>query len=718
MDDTVLLSEEFAVLAEAPAGPPRRVLKHGETFGVFDDCGDITAREGGKEGLYHDGTRFLSRLELLLFQRPPLLLSSTISRDNAVFVADLTNPDLRRGDRIALARGEIHLVRTRVLWQGQCVERIRVTNFSLRRVDVSIAIRFDGDFKDIFEVRGSRRARSGDRLPDERGRDYCMIYRGLDGVQRRTRLRWSRTPDTLAAGYAAFVIPLEPRTSAMLEQTIVCEEGTDAKPVVSFEEALPAARAALVVSRDDTCFVHSSNATFNRWLNRSSADLRMLMTDTPFGEYPYAGIPWFSAPFGRDGLITAFELLWASPRVARGVLTFLAGTQATGTSTADEMQPGKIVHEMRLGEMAALGEVPFGRYYGSADATPLFVMLAHAYYERTADAAFIERIWPHIVLAIDWMRKYGDIDGDGFVEYARHSDTGLIQQGWKDSHDSVFHADGTLAEGPISICEVQAYACAAWRAGARLAAMRGDARAGEWHGEADRLQRRFDEAFWCESLGLYALALDRDKRPCQVRTSNPGHCLFAGIVSHERADRVCQALMDSASFAGWGIRTVAAGEARYNPMSYHNGSIWPHDNAIIAAGFARYGRTLEAAHLLNAMFDLSEAVDLHRLPELLCGFERRSDEHPTLYPVACSPQAWAAGAVYLLVAASLGLAIDGKSARLSFTRAQLPRDVDWIQLTNLSVGHARVDVRLERHPHDVGVTVLRREGDVEIITIK
>ncbi len=719
MDEAAALNEEFAVIAETePAEPPQRVLKHGDSFGVFDHSGNITAAEGSKEGLYHDGTRFLSRFEFLLFHRLPLLLSSTISRDNGVFVADLTNPDLRQGDRIAIARGQIHVVRTRVLWHGQCVERIRISNYSLERLEVPIAICFDADFKDVFEVRGMRRVQSGERLPDVVKHDYEMSYRGLDRVERRTRVRFSRTPAAVSQGSASFIVALESRASVLLEMTIAYETGADVSPAVSFEQVLPAARAALAVSPQETCIVDTSSATFNRWLNRSMADLQMLMSDTPYGMYPYAGIPWYSTPFGRDGLITAFELLSVAPRVARGVLGFLANTQATTYSQADEMQPGKIIHEMRGGEMAALGEVPFARYYGSADATPLFVMLAGAYYKRTADSSCIDRLWPHIVSALEWMRTHGDIDGDGFIEYARHGDTGLVQQGWKDSHDSVFHADGTLAEGPIGVCEVQGYAYAAWMAAARLASVRGDSRADEWNSYGERLLARFNEAFWCESLGTYALALDRYKRPCQVRTSNPGHCLFAGIVPRERADRVCNALMSDKSFAGWGVRTVAAGEARYNPMSYHNGSIWPHDNAVIAAGLEQYGFTAPATRILNAMFDLSDAVDLHRLPELICGFERRGDEHPTLYPVACAPQAWAAGAVYLLLAASLGLEIDAPARRLSLSRSQLPRNIDWIQMSNLAVADAHVDLRLDRHPHDVGVTVLRREGTVEIVTVK
>jgi glycogen debranching enzyme len=346
------------------------------------------------------------------------------------------------------------------------------------------------------------------------------------------------------------------------------------------------------------------------------------------------------------------------------------------------------------------------------------VMLAYAYYERTADREFIDRIWPNIGAALGWMETSGDPDEDGFLDYARQSDTGLINQGWKDSHDSVFHSDGTTAEGPIALCEVQGYAYSAWMGASRLAALREDRKhANEWSGRADRLRERFELAYWCEDLDTYALALDGRRRPCRVRTSNPGHCLFSGIVAAERAKRVCDTLMADASFNGWGVRTVAAGERRYNPQSYHNGSIWPHDNALVAAGASRYGFTGAATRILNATLELSEAVDLHRLPELICGFTRRGRE-PTLYPVACAPQAWAAGAVFLMLAASLGVHIDAPARRISFSRGRLPESIDWIRLTDLKVGDAQVDLQLERHPHDLGVTIIRRDGEVEIVTVR
>jgi glycogen debranching enzyme len=717
MEEIVRLDDRHSILsARERSIAPLRVLKHGDSFAVFDRHGDMTPAEGGEHGFYHAGTRFLSRLELELGGGRPLLLSSTISEDNTVFTADLTNPDVLRDGVVAIPRGAVHLFRSRVLWDGSCIERVRVSNHALRPLELTIALRVDADFADVFEVRGTRRPERGQRLPSIAGPRIVLRYRGLDGRDRRTRLQPTRPPDRTDEGLFVFRLCLEPHAIGDIEVAVTCEVDDESRPADAFEEVLVRLKQGVAARRAHGCAVISSNESFNRWFRRSSADLAMMITDTPYGPYPYAGIPWFSAPFGRDGLITALALLWAAPDVGRGVLTFLAETQATSVDDASDAQPGKILHEMRGGEMAALGEIPFGRYYGTADATPLFVMLADAYFERTGDAAFIARLWPHILAALDWIASFGDIDGDGFIEYARRSETGLVQQGWKDSADSVFHADGSLADPPIAICEVQGYAFGAWTGAARLARALGKgALAEQWQARAAALQERFEEAFWCEDLGTYALALDARKQPCRVRTSNPGHCLLTGLVRPDRARRLAETLLSDASFAGWGIRTVAAGEWRYNPMSYHNGSVWPHDNALIAAGLARYGLTAAAAHVFTVMFELSEMVDLHRLPELICGFHRRGGDGPTLYPVACAPQAWAAGAVYMLIAACLGLRVGASERRLSFSRAVLPDRIDWLRIENLWIAGSEIDVLLTRHAHDVGVTVLRRRGELQII---
>jgi glycogen debranching enzyme len=718
MAEILKLAEQYAIVTEAERVPaPARVLKHGDSFAVFDPYGDIVPAAASEHGFYYSGTRFLSQLELLLANRQPLLLSSTISEDNTVFTSDLTNPDVLREGRVVVARGLLHLFRSRVLLDSTWIECLRVTNHSLHPIEVPLTFRFDADFADIFEVRGMRRARRGERLEPGSGRESVLRYRGLDGVQRQTRVRSLREPDETTDGSLSFLIALEPRASSDFEISVSCEIDGKGRAPARYSDTVAERRREVAASDQGACSLLGSNHTFNRWFRRSAADLRMMVTQTEYGPYPYAGIPWFSTPFGRDGIITALELLWAAPDVARGVLRFLAETQATTRNDAQDAHPGKILHEMRSGEMAALGEIPFGRYYGSADATPLFVMLAEAYFERTGDLVFIDRLWPHIEAALRWMERDGDPDRDGFIEYARRSESGLVHQGWKDSWDSVFHADGALAEPPIALCEIQGYAYAAWRGAARLAAARGDAAsADEWQARAATLQSRFHQAFWCDDIGTYALALDQHKRPCRVRTSNPGHCLFTGIAHPDHARQIADTLMAEHSFSGWGIRTVAAGAARYNPMSYHNGSVWPHDNAIVAAGMARYGFTGHAARAFGAMFELSQTVDLHRLPELICGFHRRSGNSPTLYPVACAPQAWAAGAVFLVVQACLGLRIDASARRVSFTRAVLPEEIDWLRINNLTVGAASADLLLMRHTYDVGVTVLRRDGDVAIVT--
>ncbi len=723
--------DPYYILAAAPSADEHsRVLKSGDTFAVFDHYGDVRPVGLHEQGLYQGGTRFLSCFVLGLGRDRPLFLSSTIREDNELLTVDLTNPDMTGAGGAQVPRGSLHLFRIKFLWQGACYERLRIKNYGLIPVEVTVSLHFEADFVDIFEVRGTKRARRGQLLAGKAEGDSAVLaYRGLDDVTRRTRLTFSPRPQSLSANDARFRFCLRPTQEENLEVIVACEVGEtsaalgtmrpQAPALLPLDEALAAAVGSLKNTQCDACVLQSSKQHFNDWINRTVADLHMMVTETGAGPYPYAGVPWFSTPFGRDGIITALECLWVNPPLARGVLAYLASTQATAVNPEQDAEPGKILHETRQGEMAALGEIPFGRYYGSVDATPLFVLLAGAYYERTADRPFLERLWPHVEAALGWIDNYGDLDGDGFVEYARRSSTGLGNQGWKDSFDAIFHADGRLAEGPIALCEVQGYVYAAKHAAAGLAEVLGQPRRAEaLRAQARALRDAFERTFWSDELGTYVLALDGEKRPCRVRASNAGHCLYTGIASPERAARVAQALLDADSFSGWGVRTVAAGEARYNPMSYHNGSVWPHDNALIAAGLARYGRKEEVLRIMAGLFDTSLFVDLHRLPELFCGFLRRPGEGPTLYPVACSPQSWAAASVYLLVQACLGLHLSAPGRRLSFCYSTLPPFLKELQVRNLQLGSASLDLLFLRHGDDVGVKVLRRQGDVEITMLK
>lgn len=721
MEDVIRISDKFYILATSSLADERTlVLKHGDTFAVFDRYGDIQPTGLAEQGLYCEGTRFLSRLEMRLEGQRPLLLSSTVREDNALLTVDLTNPDISINGQVTLRRDSLHMFRSKLLWQGSCYERIRLHNYAHQDVEISLTLRFAADFADIFEVRGVKRAQRGTLLSAEiHGGRLAVAYLGLDGVVRQTRLQFWPEPKSLTNAEVTWKIHLAPRSETTLFVTVSCQTDLGGPAVESYSEAAAMTTKALRHASSRTCRIYTSNEQFNDLVNRSLADMHMMVTDTAEGPFPYAGVPWFSTPFGRDGLITALELLWMNPEIARGVLGFLASTQAKESLSESDAEPGKIIHEMRRGEMAALGEIPFGRYYGSVDATPLFVIVAGAYYDRTAEVAFIEKLWPSIEMALEWIDRWGDMDGDGFVEYTRRSIHGLIHQGWKDSDDAVFHADGTLAQGVIAPCEVQGYVYAAKVAAATLADRLGKTELAErLQHEARTLQERFEEAFWCEDLGTYALALDGDKRPCRVKSSNAGQCLFSGIVAPERAQRVAETLLHHDSFSGWGVRTVAASEVRYNPMSYHNGSVWPHDNALIAFGLARYGLTDPLFRIVTGLFDASLFMDLHRLPELFCGFARRPGEGPTPYPVACAPQSWAASSVFLLLQACLGLSFNAAEQEIRFSHPVLPSFLQTVEIKQLRINEASLDLVLRRHDHDVGFEVLRKEGEVRVTTVK
>lgn len=712
-----LKPQKFYILATASGlSKEALVLKHGDSFALFDPFGDIRQEGLGEQGLYYCGTRFLSRLELRFCHVRPFLLSSSTTKDNLMVTVDLTNPDLMLEGEEFLPRGSLHILRQKILYEGVCYEALRLENFSFCRIYLPLSIHFEADFVDIFEVRGVKRKCRGEILPPDLSAQAVVFkYRGLDGRRRKTCILFDPAPVELTKEAALFHVELKPKERQHLFFSVVClldeEERT-----LPFTKAYMALRKERKTLRRQTCHVSTSNEQFNAWLNRSFSDLFMMLTKTPYGLYPYAGIPWFNTVFGRDGLITALECLWLNPDVARGVLRFLAATQARDYDPARDAEPGKILHEMRLGEMAATGEIPFARYYGTIDATPLFVLLAGSYYERTRDLEFIREIWPHLRAAIKWMETDGDLDGDGFLEY-QSSTEGLVNKGWKDSHDSVFYEDGKMAKPPIALVEVQAYAYQAYLKGALLARALGKSRLAEkWLTKAAQLREYFGRAFWDEDLQTFILALDGNKRPCRVRSSNAGHALWAEISDEKQAFLVAQTLLAKDSFSGWGVRTISSREALYNPVSYHNGSVWPHDNAIIASGLARYGLKFYLHRLFQGLFEASTYFPYHRLPELFCGFSKRPDAGPTPYPVACNPQAWAAAAVFLMLEACLGLQFTPRG--ICFCRPLLPRFLRKVHIRNLQVGDASVDLDLVNHENDVTINVLRKPKNVEILVLK
>lgn len=693
-----------------------RVLKSGDTFAVLDNSGDVILGQASAEGLYFRDTRHLSHFAIGLNGMRPLLLSSMVRDDNSALTCDYTNPEIREHE---LPQDIIHVSRAQFLWNGVLYERLSVRNFDDNQTrTITLDFAFAADFADVFEVRGVGRPQRGRMHPPAvSNSDVVLAYTGLDNKRRSTRICFDPRPDQIGRNHAQYKLVLEPSGHALINIAVRCDElGSRRRPREAFLSALRASRSALHQIASQAAMIESSNDIYNESLRRSVADLYMLMTSKREGLVPYAGIPWYSTVFGRDAIISALMMLWLDPDVARGVLRYLAANQADDFNPESDAEPGKILHEMRLGEMAETGEVPFGRYYGTIDSTPLFLILAGEYLDRTDDLETIRELWPNLERALAWIDDYGDRDGDGFVEYACRTAKGLANQGWKDSYDAIFHADGELAHGPIALVEVQGYVYSAKCAAAAIAGRLGDrARAETLKCQADQLREHFHKAFWSDELGTYALALDGNKKQCLVQTSNAGHALLTGIASEDHAETLVNTLMGRESFSGWGIRTVATTAARYNPMSYHNGSVWPHDNAMIAMGFARYGFKHQAGRLFEALFGASTYLELRRLPELFCGFPRRRNQGPTLYPVACSPQAWAAAAPLTLIQACLGLRLRTSLGIVDLQQPMLPHFLDHVSIRGLTCGSVKVDVKFQRAGDRVAMRVLRATGDTRVM---
>ncbi|HEX5948167.1 MAG TPA: amylo-alpha-1,6-glucosidase [Actinomycetota bacterium] len=695
-----------------------QVIKDDRTFLVTDRFGNVPEGNTAALGLYHKDTRFLSGLDLVVEGQEPVLLHSSTER-NYSQVVELTYP-FEAIDREGVHRKEnLSIQRFRVLADGSLHERIRVRNFGTKRRRITMTVDFDADFLDIFEIRGLvRDRRRGQVQPPRVDRSTVVLsYRGLDGEVRSTTIRFSPAPGRLDGSRADFLVECEPGRDDEVVVEVVPEVGAAATNRTTLHQAEDRLSREYTRWRKRCTRFRSSNVPLSQFLDRAILDLRMLTSHDDEGqEYIDAGVPWYSALFGRDALLTAHQALTVNTDLAWGTLRGLAALQGKEVDDWREEDPGKILHELRVGELARAGEIPHTPYYGSVDSTPLWLVLLHDAYRWTGDLDAVKELWPNVVAALRWIDEHGDLDGDGYVEYRRRSPGGLDNQGWKDSGDAIVHPDGTRAEPPIALVEVQGYVYRAKRSVARLAADLGE------HDLAERLEReaadlreRFNRDFWLETPGFFALALDGEKRSVETITSNPGHCLWSGIVDEDRAAKVVRRLLAPTMSSGWGIRTLAAKQAPYDPIGYHTGSVWPHDNALIAHGMRRYGFDREARSILDGLAAAGAFFPYARFPELFCGFSSEEVPVPVQYPVACRPQAWASAAPLLMVRTYAGLSADAPRGVLYIDRPRLPAWLHRMEILGMQVGDSRIDLVLTNNEGVTATEVPRKEGDLEVL---
>jgi glycogen debranching enzyme len=694
-------------------------VKEGETFLYSDMEGNLDDSAEYGLGLYHRDTRFLSHFMMEISGRDPVLLSSSAERAYMSYV-DLTNPELFEDGELAVPQQTLNIRRVRAI-KGRLFERVRVKNYNRHPVQLTLTFTLAADFADIFEVRGIARDVEGQHEPPwAEGRHARFAYKGRDGVGRETMIEFDPEPDRIEVSgdriVAEFVVRLAAHQTKLISTTFdpVIDE---VLPIpTEFDSAVHQLRRSYEDWEREATQISTDNELFDQLLIRGLRDLRALFTKTEHGGVLVGGIPWYVAVFGRDSLIASHQLLMVNPGPAREALEVLAHYQGREVNPWRDEEPGKILHELRRGELAGAGEVPHTPYYGSVDSTPLFVILFAQYVRWTDDLEFARRLLPNVLAALQWIDRYGDIDGDGFVEYQQRSPRGMSNQGWKDSFDSVMHTDGRLAEGPIALVEVQAYVYLAKRRVAEVFELLGDAdMAARLRREALELRIRFNQDYWMDDELYFAEALDGEKRQVKSVVSNPGHALYCDIVEPDKADHLARRLLQPDMFSGWGIRTMSKSATSYNPMSYHNGSVWPHDNALIAAGLKRYGYLKASNRVATAMFDAAIHADYMRLPELFCGFTRRTPNQPVAYPVACSPQAWAAGSPFLMLQAILGVSARAHENMLTVNKPHLPPWLNVVELRNLRVGRSTTSLVFRREGEITAFSLLERKGDIRVV---
>ncbi|MCP3761688.1 amylo-alpha-1,6-glucosidase [Domibacillus sp. A3M-37] len=691
-----------------------RVLKENDLFLLTDEKGDITSNHPYELGLYTKDTRMLSQLELKINGEEPIALHSS-GAENVRSVILLTNPHQEQNGDLILWRESIELKRERFIANGVLYEMITVASFFPKEVSFEISLHLDADFTDMFIARGFQYGEIGSARPAELTDEALEFhYDGADNIKRRTRVQWNEAPSKATKDSLHYDITLEhghSRTITLMIQPLIGEENF---APVDRQTAWNELKASHESWNKALPKFETGMPAFNELIQRGTADLRVLMTDVGFGRFPVAGLPWFGVPFGRDSIIAALQLLPFASDVAKGTLRTMAHYQGTKNDPWRDEQPGKIMHEIRYGELANTNQVPFTPYYGTVDATPLFLMLLVEYVKWTGDQELFKELSPNVEAALQWIDQYGDRDGDGFVEYHQESEKGIANQGWKDSGDSIVHRNGDYAASPIALSEVQGYIYQAKTGLAELFEQnRETEKAKQLREQAQQLKEAYNEAFWMDDAGYYAIALDADKKQVGTITSNPGHTLWSGLVEGDRLDQVSKTLTSSLLFSGYGIRTMAEGEAGYNPMSYHDGSVWPHDNSMILFGLSKMRQPEAITKVIGGLIEASKHFEYSRLPELFCGYSKEMGP-AVKYPVACSPQAWAAGTPLVFIQSLLGLFPDVPNKQISLHPLLLP-GMDYLHVNDMQIGEGKLSVSIYRKNGVIKVEIQENTTGCEVM---
>ncbi|NEU71093.1 amylo-alpha-1,6-glucosidase [Hassallia byssoidea VB512170] len=734
--EQIPIPEWACVVTQRPQ--PTLTVKDDDLFFVTDTIGNISGcslnDSNPSMGLFCSDTRFLSRLELQIEGRSPVLLSSTADKGFSLSVL-CTNP--RIDDR--LNADTVGICRELVL-NGALFEEIEISNYSTTPITFELTISFDADFVDLFEVRGYDRQKRGKllRLVDPTIEEailtgdgvspiqttataemLTLAYQGLDGSIMESRIQFQhRIPDYFKGYTAVWRFELASHETQKLGYRVNMLTNNKSSSTVSAPATLGQAKAAEVMEEQhwgqQITRIRSDKSLFNRVIERAEQDMYLLRQS--FGKHKTvsAGVPWFSSLFGRDSLITAYQSLMLNPQIAKETLFLLAAYQGKSEDDWREEEPGKILHELRLGEMARCQEIPHTPYYGTVDATPLWLMLYAEYYTWTHDQETLEQLWSNALAAMEWIDR--NTKETSYLSYYCKSKRGLANQGWKDSGDCIVDRKGELASGPIALCEVQAYVYAAKMRLAEIARMKKRLDlADRWQEEARNLKVRFNRDFWMEDEDFCALALDGDGKHVDSITSNPGHCLLLGIFTPEKAYSVAERLRAPDMFNGWGIRTLSSLSPAYNPMGYHIGSVWPHDNALIAMGLRSLGLIDQALELYQGLIDMTSQQPYHRPPELLCGYERNGDNAPVQYPVACTPQAWATGSIFQLLQMMVNLVPDAQNNCLRIIDPALPESINRLSFHNLRVGGTVLDLEFERSGNTTACRVAKKRGNLRVV---